>query len=500
MGTGTAIDGAAVSQWDNQAINTNHPTQGTSRNQPLYRNNVSDNINFNPVLSFNGNSSFFNIPVSLIPTGGNYGFAYFGVSSYASGAGPVFSVDNGNAANDPQNPLIGSNIVHWHSCASDVGSNCFQTNVLPLFGVNATEVYRASGSGSIFAANNRISAVGNTLSAFSGNPLAIYMGFRNFAGGQFFGGRIPEVILYSSDLNSVKRLQVNSYLAIKYGVTLGNPANVVNYLSSDGSSIWTGDTAYQNNIFGIARDNTSALHQRISRSVNTGSVLTVSTDSNFTDENRTHAPLVKDMQALVLGETTGAYTFTGNAITASGVTFGTTEIMAKRWKAQDTGGLECVNLRFDATSLAALSGNEKYYMLISDTSDFTSGVTFKEVTRVGNSIEVSVNFRDNNVSYFTLAKKDLGLSAGDLTDAKLGISTIPEVSWKPSQPNTYLEINSNAKGLVVSRIANTAAILNPIEGMIIYDLSDNTMKVYTGTIWRKLGEYSIDPSISRFCN
>jgi hypothetical protein len=176
--------------------------------------------------------------------------------------------------------------------------------------------------------------------------------------------------------------------------------------------------------------------------------------------------------------------------------------MARRWKVQDTGGISCINLRFDATSLPALSGNERYYLIVSDDASFTSNVVYKAVTRTGNNIDVSVNFRDNNTSYFTLAKKDLGISAGDLTDVKSGISTIPSAGWKPTLPNTYLEINSNSKGLVVSRVANTAAIVTPIEGMIIYDLSDNTMKVYTGTIWRKLGDYSTgnNGTINIFCN
>jgi len=310
-------------------------------------------------------------------------------------------------------------------------------------------------------------------------------------------GNFSEHVAYDRVLSASELLKVESYLAIKYGTT-----KTGDYQNSASTVIWTNDAAYQNNVFGISRDDISAQHQRISKSVNSGSVLTLSTDTNFTNENSTHAAIGTDLQSLVIGETTGAYTFTGTALSASGITFSTTEAMAKRWKVQDAGGISCINLRFDATSLPALSGNERYYLIVSDDANFTSNVVYRAVTRTGNNIDVSVNFRDNNVSYFTLAKKDLGISGGDLTDVKSGISTIPSAAWKPTLPNTYLEINSNSKGLVVSRVANTAAIASPIEGMIIYDLSDNTMKVYTGTIWRKLGDYSTgsNGTINIFCN
>ncbi|MEC3875056.1 hypothetical protein [Chryseobacterium salviniae] len=328
-----------------------------------------------------------------------------------------------------------------------------------------------------------------------GSPLGI-----GYAQGYAFGGQLGDQIYYNRSLSATERARVQSYLSIKFGTTLGNTALPFSYLNSSGNTIWAADATYQNNIFGIARDDASALHQRISKSVNSGSVLTVSTDTNFTNENSTHAAIGTNLQSLVLGETTGAYAFTGTSISASGATFSTTEAMGRRWKVQDTGGISCVNLRFDAASLPALSGNERYYLIISDNAGFTSNVVYKAVTRTGNTIDASVNFRDNNVSYFTLAKKDLGLSSGDLTNVKAGINTIPSSSWQPTQPNTYLEINSNAKGLVVSRVASTAAIVTPLEGMIIYDLSDNTMKVYTGTIWRRLGDYSTDPALNRFCN
>ncbi|MDR0792538.1 MAG: T9SS type A sorting domain-containing protein [Chitinophagaceae bacterium] len=101
-------------------------------------------------------------------------------------------------------------------------------------------------------------------------------------------GRIPEVIVFNSQLSDADVQKINSYLAIKYGITLntaggdsgsvnrdGNPANEIPteagyYLNSLGTAIWNTDDGdgYNYNIAGIARDDASFLYQKQSRSVN----------------------------------------------------------------------------------------------------------------------------------------------------------------------------------------------------------------------------------------
>jgi hypothetical protein len=479
-----------VSAWADQ-ITGNTIAQGTAANQPVY-NNTSNLVNFNPSISFDGTNDALTYSVAGLPQGAAASTFYFvdrpiaanasrfafgygatsGTASFQAGPAATFSTKQGGGS----------------AFASQTGAYTVNIPSVTRTGYDGTRAYLSH--------NGLTEQTGTTYTQnVSTNNFAI--GSRSDGAANFFTGDIPEVVAYTGKNSASELIRVESYLGIKYGIT-----KIGDYQNSASTVIWANDASYQNNVAGILRDDISALHQKISKSVNSGSVLTISTDTDFTSANSTHAAIGTDLQSLVIGETTGAYTFTGTAVTASGITFGTTEAMARRWKVQDTGGISCINLRFDATSLPALSGNERYYLIVSDDASFTSNVVYKAVTRTGNNIDVSVNFRDNNTSYFTLAKKDLGISAGDLTDVKSGISTIPSAGWKPTLPNTYLEINSNSKGLVVSRVANTAAIVTPIEGMIIYDLSDNTMKVYTGTIWRKLGDYSTgnNGTINIFCN
>jgi uncharacterized membrane protein len=54
-------------------------------------------------------------------------------------------------------------------------------------------------------------------------------------------------------------------------------------------------------------------------------------------------------------------------------------------------------------------------------------------------------------------------------------------------PGAALEIESTNKGLVIPRVANTAAILNPVNGMIIYDISSECFKGYQNGEWSGCG-------------
>ncbi|MBE2208750.1 MAG: DUF11 domain-containing protein, partial [Saprospiraceae bacterium] len=84
------------------------------------------------------------------------------------------------------------------------------------------------------------------------------------------GGSIGEVIAYTSLLSDADRNKVDSYLAVKYGITLSQ-ATATNYTRSDGTIIWdaTANGVYKNNIFGVGKDSVTCLNQTQSESVNT---------------------------------------------------------------------------------------------------------------------------------------------------------------------------------------------------------------------------------------
>lgn len=82
-----------------------------------------------------------------------------------------------------------------------------------------------------------------------------------------FSGLFPEFLLYDRVLSRKEQLKVNTYLAIKYGVTLKDS----DYLDAQGNVIWNSEenSEYHNRIAGIGRDDLSGLLQKQSASQST---------------------------------------------------------------------------------------------------------------------------------------------------------------------------------------------------------------------------------------
>uniref|UniRef100_UPI000554B372 beta strand repeat-containing protein n=1 Tax=Chryseobacterium hispalense TaxID=1453492 RepID=UPI000554B372 len=304
-----------VSAWADQ-ITGNTIAQGTAANQPVY-NTTTNLVNFNPSISFDGTNDALTYSVAGLPQGAAASTFYFvdrptaanasrfafgygatsGTASFQAGPAATFSTKQGGGS----------------AFASQTGAYTVNIPSVTRTGYDGTRAYLSH--------NGLTEQTGTTYTQnVSTNNFAI--GSRSDGAANFFTGDIPEVVAYTGKNSASELIRVESYLAIKYGIT-----KTGDYQNSASTVIWANDASYQNNVAGILRDDVSALHQKISKSVNSGSVLTISTDTDFTSANSTHAAIGTDLQSLVIGETTGAYTFTGTAVTASGITFGTTEAM-----------------------------------------------------------------------------------------------------------------------------------------------------------------------------
>lgn len=78
---------------------------------------------------------------------------------------------------------------------------------------------------------------------------------------------------------------------------------------------------------------------------------------------------------------------------------------------------------------------------------------------------------------------------------KVGISTQASASsnWPLSIANGFLALESQNKGLVITRTTETSIpAANLVEGMIIYDTVDNCVKIYNGTAWHCIQRICID--------
>jgi hypothetical protein len=194
-----------------------------------------------------------------------------------------------------------------------------------------------------------------------------------------FIGNLGETIIYGSgNLTATERRKVDSYLAIKYGVTLGQ-VNTDHYLAADGGIVWNGaaNTVYNNNIFGVSRDDIEVFEQKVSKSVNAGTILTVATINDFINpnQNASRTGFSSDKTYFLLGDN-------ANVTTApADLTVGTQiyKRIPRTWLAQekkaDAGAL------FFEADLAAYNsgtfntGSGLIAMLTADDEAFTTNVT-----------------------------------------------------------------------------------------------------------------------------
>ncbi|PQA94562.1 hypothetical protein B0A69_08855 [Chryseobacterium shigense] len=65
--------------------------------------------------------------------------------------------------------------------------------------------------------------------------------------------------------------------------------------------------------------------------------------------------------------------------------------------------------------------------------------------------------------------------------------SLAQVGIKKDNPHlsTDLELGSNNKALILNRVQNTDAVPNPVNGMMIYDLSEECVKAYQSGKWSK---------------
>ena len=64
-----------------------------------------------------------------------------------------------------------------------------------------------------------------------------------------------------------------------------------------------------------------------------------------------------------------------------------------------------------------------------------------------------------------------------------GMAVSAQVGIGTTSPEGVLDVVSTNSGLVLPRIANTAAVTTPVNGMLIYDISESCIKLYGGDAW-----------------
>jgi len=404
--------GNKVSEWKDIGTNGKNASQPTSANQPTYIDDATSNINFNPVIKFENNGTtieqymentlngFYSqdifivmIPDETISSATQRRTIFSGTDT--GNLGDKTGIGFGNYTNRFNNEVL--------TYAQDVESP--SGTFYGIAEIDASKTYTNAGIINIRndadPANNQellynskliTTSIVNDTPPFSNvttldnstTPATIigkpYIIGKNFDSAASLNGRVAEIFTFAKRVLDADRPKIESYLAIKYGITLGSSTIAEkNYINSNGNVLWdiTANTGYNFNIAGIGRDDTSDLNQKQSKSINDINEVTIGLGEIFSTNSANTNGFSLDHDFLVWGcnngNFSGSNTNTNTITISTGITTSLTRI-DRKWKIIETGGdvgNVYISIPESAFSGFPINANEEYSLVVSDVDSFS---------------------------------------------------------------------------------------------------------------------------------
>ena len=431
--TNTTTQGAAISSWGSSGSVAITAAQATAANQPTYQEGSGgvtvNKFNYNPYINYDGvNDYLYSTGTYDLGDGtsAGAGFSLFGVISYSSG---IVALDWNGTNGKTKIKVDGIFVINDATTSTGTGNQAYNAPV-----ADRRDLYSIRGKQN--GVVGRYNAT--TLAASSNNNPSttkrITLG-SNVTFGEVMGGAIGEFLIFPSTLSTINNLKVESYLAIKYGVTLGSSSAVSNYLSTSGSLIWSGTPAYQNNVIGIGRDDASLLNQK--QSHNLDDTVRIYKGSLATTNSGNATTFAVDASYLMMGATTGKMKNTAAALAESPASCNLYSRFEREWKVTKTNMAETVNLALklspNGTPTSVVVADLR--LLVDDDGDFSNGGT----TCYANGDGTGIVFTYSN-PLITIS----GISTTHIANNTSKYITIGSANINTPLPVELLEFNAQA--------------------------------------------------------
>jgi len=452
-GINETTDGNPVSKWVDNGKGNNAETM-VSGQEPVYRNNSTSNFNFNPVIEFeNDNTTASSDMTYIISNGSRHELTGTGgfnsddifvvlipdpsITTSMTPLDTFTSIDQ--TSNNSQNPdVTGFGYGNYSARFSNerfaycIGTSASYGRATKDANVNFNQIHiintrhnNSNTGANIYINNNQFgTTTANSGSWANNDNTKFWLGRSQYWNGSF-DGRIAEIITYSSTNNdndlTQARNRIQSYLAIKYGVTLGSNGMSQDYVDSDGTVIWdqSANSGYNYDIAGIGRDDVSELNQKQSRSSNNASDITGRTqgvvtigisdiyDTNSENKNSNSA-VFDDKEFLMWGNNGVDLDLSATPISvdmSSGVINLNTQVsfisMQRIWKVVENGGdIPTVKIRIEEQAIRNISPPGSYYMFISGTEVFDTNSDYRLLKSDGNG-NLQTDYDFNGTTYIT---------------------------------------------------------------------------------------------------
>ncbi len=436
-GTSQTTQGAAVTTWTDASPSGNN---GTGVNSPAFQATGTGVVNYNPSVSFNGTSQYFNLPTGFSDfTSGTSSFVIRKKNGTNTAWGRFLHLSTGlnNNALTFNRYIATDNI--YISTYNSTGSAVFAFNSTntPLVNTNPNILgFTLQGGTSLqsgrafkYFYNGGI----NTSNTSGVVPATISRTVNRIGAGgsatEWMNGYIPEMIVYNTQLSDLQSQKVNTYLALKYGI-----GSLSNYVTPayDGTTNVAIETLYDvstfgNRIFGVGIDKTGCLVQNQSKNQE-GGLMAISVDGVINTLNSADATKwTKDRNYIVIGDDNKTISSfvragsTGNQPLPAIYSGCLIDRVNRNWKVQVKGdtmpslfisipastSTETVKLPV-LPNVGVLKSYEKQkvYLVLNENSDFTINANMQEVELVYNATtlayEASFNPNPNQLANYTL--------------------------------------------------------------------------------------------------
>lgn len=259
--------------------------------------------------------------------------------------------------------------------------------------------------------NQLLQATSNSVNFDPPTASKYYIGAGHFS---VFQGDISEIVVYDRKLGDTEKLKVNSYLALKYGLTLNSGGT--DYAASDfngttGTKMWTAadNAGYGKRITGIGKDSASGLEQKQSKSQENGALVTIAAGNEIKASNEAYPDntITNDRSFLTFSDNGGEAAYS-TLIANSNL-----KRMDRTFKVDKTNWNDgTITLQLDGAQADQLT-----YFVVGGDSGFTGTL------KTGQLVDGKVTFNSSDLadgSYFTFAQASVASKApGGVSGASL---------------------------------------------------------------------------------
>ena len=367
---GVTITSGAVSQWNDQSGNGFNATQGTATSRPTQNTN---GFNYNSMVTFDGQDNFLNV-ADLMTTGAT-GVSAFAVARQTGTGNDTWGCVILGQANGPAWTGGGYGLTALNAGNTSFGFwvRDYSANVVAKTTTLPVPTLMSGVWNGTTANNVQYFEDGTSQGTDAYTPGSVgdngntYIGTGFGTGTQYcFYGDIAEIAVYNTGLSTANANKVNSYLALKYGITLAT-----NYVNTAGTSIFTIASPYTTNIIGIGREDNNLLTQKQSHNYDDSVRVYISALAASNSANA--GSFASNVSYVITGANTGRLVGIKTEKPAS--IFSRLE---REWKVSNTNFSSTFNMDVKLSSSANLGSISisDLRLLVDDDGDFTNATVY----------------------------------------------------------------------------------------------------------------------------